>query len=139
MGVGWYSGIFGEHNLGQVLTRRRRPARLYLRLDGHNAAMNSWLPASAGGRHIDPANGHFVLDAAGEPTGLYEDAVDWARDHCRSGAMTIMRPVYATASNLQSARHHRRSDALVAERHMRVYKRLDEAGTWTARCGRPPR
>src|SRR5512147_3227998 len=126
-GVGWYSGIFGEHNLNrQVLDAAvsDRPVYIYAS-DGHNAAMNSLGCAMVGLKAgtPDPQNGHFVLDAAGEPTGmLYEDAVDWARSRMpkRNDAD------YAAGVRYGQALCNRHGitgvlDALVAERHMRVY------------------
>lgn len=138
-GVGWYSGIFGEHNLNrQVLDAAviDRPVYIYAS-DGHNAAMNSLGCSSVGlvAGTPDPANGHFVLDAAGEPTGLlYEDAVGWARDRL---------PKRSDDDYVAGVRYGQKLcnrhgitgvlDAMVAERHMRVYKRLDEAGDLTVR------
>src|SRR5690606_9931104 len=83
-GVGWYSGIFGEHNLDRHVLDAAvpdRPVYIYAS-DGHNAAINSLGCELVGLRKgtPDPANGHFVLDDNGAPTGLlYEDAVDWVR------------------------------------------------------------
>jgi predicted amidohydrolase YtcJ len=83
-GTGWYSGIFGAHNLDrQVLDAAvpDRPVFIYAS-DGHNAAVNTkgCAALSLDATTADPPNGQFVRDAAGVPTGLvYEDAVDWVR------------------------------------------------------------
>ncbi|HNB25703.1 MAG TPA: amidohydrolase family protein, partial [Alphaproteobacteria bacterium] len=138
-GVGWYSGVFGEHNLNrQVLDEAvpDRPVYIYAS-DGHNAAINSRgceLVGLAKGTP-DPPNGHFVLDSAGVPTGLlYEDALDWVR-----GRM----PKRGDADYANGVRHGQALcnrhgitgvlDAMVFERHMRVYKGLDEAGGLSVR------
>lgn len=138
-GVGWYSGIFGEHNLDrQVLDAAvpGRPVYIYAS-DGHNAAVNSLGCDLVGLRKgtQDPPNGHFVLDDTGAPTGLlYEDAVDWVRSRM---------PKRVDADYANGVRHGQALcnrhgitgvlDAMVAERHMRVYKALDEAGELSVR------
>ncbi len=138
-GVGWYSGIFGEHNLNrQVLDAAvaDRPVYIYAS-DGHNAAMNSLGCEMTGLKRgtPDPQNGHFVLDVQGAPTGLlYEDAVDWARSRM---------PKRGDADYANGVRHGQQLcnrhgitgvlDAMVFERHMRVYKALDEAGELSVR------
>ncbi len=138
-GVGWYSGVFGERNLDrQVLDAAvaDRPVYIYAS-DGHNAAMNSLGCRSVGlvAGTPDPPNGHFVRDAAGAPTGLlYEDAVGWARE--RLPKRTDDEYAAGVRYGQQLCNRHGITgvlDALVAERHMRVYKRLDEAGELTLR------
>ena len=138
-GVGWFSGIFGEHNLSrQVLDQvsRERPIFIYAS-DGHSAAINSkacevlGLTASS----PDPENGSFVREANGELQGLvYEDAIDWVRK--RMPALT--EGDYASGVRHGQALCNRHGitgviDALVGERHMRVYKVLDDAGELTVR------
>jgi hypothetical protein len=138
-GVGWYSGIFGEHNLDRHVLDAAvadRPVYIYAS-DGHNAAMNSLGCAKVGltAGTADPPNGHFVLDDKGEPTGLlYEDAVDWARSRM---------PKRGDSDYAAGVRHGQELcnrhgitgvlDAMVAERHMRVYGALDQAGELTVR------
>lgn len=138
-GVGWYSGIFGEHNLNrQVLDEAvpDRPVYIYAS-DGHNAAINSLGCERVGLTKgtPDPPNGHFVLDGQGEPTGLlYEDALDWVR-----GRM----PKRGDGDYANGVRHGQALcnrhgitgvlDAMVFERHMRVYQSLDDAGELTVR------
>lgn len=138
-GVGWYSGIFGEHNLNRAVIDAAvpdRPCFLYAS-DGHNACLNSkgceaiGLDAST----ADPQNGSFVRDAKGRPTGLlYETAIYWARDRM---------PERTDEDYKAGVRYGQRHcnehgitgvlDALVEERHMRVYNALDKAGELTVR------
>ena len=138
-GVGWYSGIFHAHNLDRAVLDAAvpdRPVFIYAS-DGHNAAINSraceilQLDAST----ADPANGLFVRDAAGVPTGmLYEDAV-----FSVMGRMPKLGDAdYAAGVRAAQALCNRHGitgvlDALVGERHMRVYRGLDEAGALTLR------
>lgn len=133
-GVGWYSGIFGAHNLDRHVLDAAvadRPVYVYAS-DGHNAAVNSLgceLVGLTKGTP-DPPNGHFVLDDKGAPTGLlYEDAVDWVRSRM---------PKRVDADYANGVRYGQKLcnrhgitgvlDAMVFERHMRVYKALDAAG-----------
>jgi predicted amidohydrolase YtcJ len=82
-GSGWQPGVFGDHNLTATVIDAAvsdRPAILY-DTSFHNACLNSRAMALAGlTRGVpDPVNGHFVLDANGNPTGmLHEDAIAWA-------------------------------------------------------------
>jgi predicted amidohydrolase YtcJ len=71
-GVGWYSGIFGAHNLDrQVLDIAvpDRPVYIYAS-DGHNAAVNSKACEELGlnASVADPHGGQFVRDKDGNPT-----------------------------------------------------------------------
>jgi predicted amidohydrolase YtcJ len=138
-GSGWYSGIFGAHNLDRAVLDAAvpdRPAFIYAS-DGHNAAINSKAceVLELGPSTVDPSNGQFVRDASGEPTGLlYEDAVFWA--------MARM-PKLSDADYAAGVRHAQALcnrhgitgviDGLVGERHMRVYRRLDAARELTLR------
>ena len=138
-GVGWYSGIFGEHNLDRHVLDAAvadRPVYIYAS-DGHNAAVNS-LGCELVGLKTgtpDPQNGHFVLDAKGAPTGLlYEDAVDWVRSRMPKRVDAD----YAAGVRYGQELCNRHGitgalDASVAERHMRVYRALDAAGEMTVR------
>lgn len=138
-GVGWYTGVFTEHNLSrQVLDAAvsDRPVFI-LASDGHNAALNSKACAVVGlDRNTpDPPNGHFVKDASGEPTGmLHEDAIDWVRS--RMPAVTDAD--FAAGVKFSQALCNRHGitgvlDASVNERHMRVYRGLELAGELTVR------
>lgn len=138
-GVGWYTGIFGAHNLDRHVLDAvvaDRPVYIFAS-DGHNAALNSKGCALVGlDRSVaDPPNGHFVRDAAGEPTGLlYEDAVEWARSRMPKRE----EKEYGAGVRYGQALCNRHGitgvlDALVGERHMRVYRALEEAGELTVR------
>jgi len=138
-GVGWYSGIFGEHNLDRHVLDAAvpdRPVYIYAS-DGHNAAINSLGCELVGLRKgtPDPTNGHFVLDDSGAPTGLlYEDAVDWVRSRMPKRVDAD----YANGVRYGQALCNRHGitgvlDAMVFERHMRVYKGLDAAGELSVR------
>lgn len=138
-GVGWYSGIFGEHNLDRHVLDKAvpdRPAFTYAS-DGHSACLNTKACAALGLTRDtpDPENGHFVKDAKGEPTGmLYEHAIFWARE--RMPARTDAD--YAKGVKLGQALCNRHGitgvlDALVMERHMRVYDAMSKRGELTVR------
>jgi len=138
-GVGWYSGIFGAHNLDRDVLDAAvgdRPLFIYAS-DGHNAALNSKGCEAVGldATTADPPNGQFVRDAAGRPTGmLYEDAVDWVRSRMPKRADAD----YAAGVRYGQALCNRHGitgvlDALVGERHMRVYNALEAAGELTLR------
>lgn len=138
-GVGWYSGIFTEHNLTrQVLDEvvADRPCYI-LASDGHNACMNTKACELLGiAKGItDPPGGHFVLDADGVPTGLlYEDAIDWAKERMPAPSDEDF------ADGVRFAQAHANShgitgvlDASVNERHARVYRSLEAAGELSVR------
>lgn len=138
-GVGWYAGIFGAHNLDRRVLDQAvpdRPCFIYAS-DGHNAALNSKGCAAVGldAGTADPRNGQFVRDAAGVPTGLaYEDAVFWIMK--RLPKLTLER--YAGGVRFGQALCNRHGitgvlDAMVGERHMKVYRGLDAAGELTVR------
>jgi predicted amidohydrolase YtcJ len=138
-GVGWFSGIFGEHNLSRKVLDQvscERPIFTYAS-DGHSAAINSKACEVLGlaANSPDPENGSFVREANGEIQGLvYEDAIGWVRE--RMPALTD--EDYATGVRHGQGLCNRHGitgviDAMVAERHMRVYKALDDAGELTVR------
>lgn len=83
IGAGWQPGLFGDHNLTAAAidaATGNRPAVLY-DSSFHNACLNTAALrlAGIGAKTSDPANGHIVRDAAGQPTGmLHEDAIQWA-------------------------------------------------------------
>lgn len=138
-GVGWYSGIFGEHNLDAKVIDAAVPDRpcFILASDGHNACINSKAMAAVGLDRAtkDPLNGSFVRDAKGSPTGLlYETAIHWVVERM---------PERTDADYATGVRYGQKLcnthgitgvlDALVEERHMRVYNALDKAGELTVR------
>lgn len=138
-GVGWYTGIFTDHNLDRHVLDAAVPDRpcFILASDGHNACLNTRAIEALGLLRgtADPFNGHFVLDGTGAPTGmLHESAVDWATD--RMPAVTDAD--YADGVRYGQALCNRHGitgvlDALVEERHARVYRALAEAGELTVR------
>jgi predicted amidohydrolase YtcJ len=82
-GAGWQPGLFGDHNLTRVVLDGAVSDRPCIAYDSsyHSACINSAACVRIGlDRDTpDPANGHIVRDAAGEPTGmLHEDAIKWA-------------------------------------------------------------
>ena len=138
-GVGWFSGIFGDHNLNRkVLDAVVSDRPCYtVASDGHNACLNSKACEMIGlvKGTADPENGHFVVDANGEPTGmLHENAANWAEARMPIPADED----YMNGVRFSQALCNRHGitgviDASVNERHARVYKRLDEAGALTVR------
>jgi predicted amidohydrolase YtcJ len=138
-GTGWYSGIFGAHNLDRAALDAAvpdRPLFIYAS-DGHNAAINSkacemiGLDASV----ADPAGGSFVRDAAGVPTGLiYEDAIDWVRARMPKKALDAYAAGVRYGQKLCNTHGITGVlDAMVWERHMKVYRALEEAGELSVR------
>lgn len=138
-GVGWYTGVFHDGNLTRQVLDRAAPDRpcFILGSDGHNACVNSAACAALGldSDTPDPPGGHFVRDAAGEPTGmLHESALGWAR--ARMPAPTD--GDYEAGVRFGQALANRHGitgviDALVEDRHARVYRRMAEAGALTLR------
>lgn len=138
-GVGWYTGIFADHNLNRHVLDAAVPDRpcYIVASDGHNACLNSLGCAAVGlvRGTPDPENGHFVLDGNGEPTGmLHETATYWAESFM---------PVptdedFANGVRYGQALCNRHGitgviDAMVNERHARVYSSLERAGALTVR------
>ena len=138
-GVGWYTGIFTDHNLDRHVLDKAVPDRpcYIVASDGHNACLNSKGCAAVGlvRGTADPENGHFVLDGNGEPTGmLHEYATFWAEDRM---------PLPTDADYANGVRHSQALcnrhgitgviDASVNERHARVYHGLERAGDLTVR------
>ncbi len=138
-GHGWYSGIFHERNLTRHELDQAvpdRPVFLYSS-DYHSAVINSQACAAIGlaSGTPDPGNGHFSRDPAGRPTGmLNEAAIQWA----------IARMPETPDSDYQQgvrwaqahANRHGLTgvlDALVTERHLRVYGALEKRGELTVR------
>ncbi|MGB8313087.1 MAG: amidohydrolase [Aestuariivirga sp.] len=138
-GTGWYTGIFTGHNLNRHVLDAAVPDRpcYIVASDGHNACLNSKACELVGlGRGTpDPVNGHFVLDANGEPSGmLHESATDWAESF-----MPIPTDAdYANGVRFSQSLCNRHGitgviDASVNERHARVYDSLEKAGALTVR------
>ena len=138
-GVGWYTGIFTEHNLDRHVLDAVVPDRpcFILASDGHNACINTKACEAVGlvKGTADPRNGHFVVDASGVPTGLlYEDAVKWVEDRMPE----VTDADYADGVRYGQALCNRNGitgvlDALVEERHARVYKGMAARGELTVR------
>jgi len=138
-GTGWYSGIFGAHNLTREVLDAAVPDRpLYIfASDGHNAALNSKGCEAVGltASTPDPDNGTFVRDAKGVPTGLlYEHAIFPVVERMPQPDDDTYRAGVRYAQ--KHANEHGITgilDALVQERHMRVYSSLDKAGELSVR------
>lgn len=138
-GVGWYTGIFTEHNLDRQVLDEAVPDRpcYILASDGHNACLNSRACELLGIAKgiVDPPNGHFVLDSAGVPTGmLHEDTIDWAKERMPAPSDEDFMDGVRFAQALAN-RHGITGvlDASVNERHARVYRKLEAAGELTVR------
>jgi predicted amidohydrolase YtcJ len=138
-GVGWYTGIFTDHNLNRhVLDAAVADRPCYIvASDGHNACLNSRACELTGlvAGTTDPENGHFVVDGKGLPTGmLHENAITWAE-----ARMPVPSDVdYMNGVRYSQALCNRHGitgviDASVNERHARVYSRLARAGELTLR------
>jgi predicted amidohydrolase YtcJ len=138
-GHGWYSGIFGEHNLTREVLDQVVPDRpvLLFSSDYHSAAMNSKACELIGlDKSVpDPENGRFARDASGVPTGmLHELAIDWARQRMpetpdkdweegvRFGQALANRNGFTGVL-----------DALVTERHLRIYHAVEKSTGLTVR------
>lgn len=129
-GTGWYSGVFGPHNLTRHVLDRAVPDRpcLIVASDGHNACMNTLGLRAVGieDNTPDPPNGQIVRDQSGVAAGLlYEDAIAWveARMPPPSDA------AFADGVRWATALANRNGitgviDAKVEERHVRVYRDL---------------
>jgi predicted amidohydrolase YtcJ len=138
-GVGWYTGIFTDHNLTREVLDRAVPDRpsFILASDGHNACLNSRACEQIGlvKGVVDPPNGHFVLDEKGVPTGmLHEDAIKWA--DARMPQPTDADFAFGVKYAASLANRHGITgvlDARVADRHIRVYDGLEKAGELTVR------
>ncbi len=139
IGCGWQPGVFTAENLTRHVLDAVISDRPCLVYDSgyHNACLNSKGCEMAGivAGTPDPPNGHFVRDAAGVPTGmLNEDAIYHARDRLPEPTEED----YA-AGVLAGQAHCNRNgitgvlDAMVRERHVRVYQRLADAGRLTLR------
>ncbi len=138
-GTGWYSGIFGDHNLTRQVLDSAVPDRpcMIVASDGHNACMNTLGLAAVGiDRDTpDPLNGHIVRDAEGEAAGLlYEAAIIWAEARMPAPSDAA----FADGVKWAMALANRNGitgviDAKVDERHVRVYQHLARSGALTLR------
>lgn len=138
-GHSWYSGIFGEHNLTRDVLDQVVPDRpvLLFSSDYHSAAINSKACEIIGlaDDTPDPHNGRFARDKAGRPTGmLHEEAIQWARFRVPVTPDHEWEEGVKFGQSLCN-RHGITGilDALVTERHLRVYQKLDKAGALTVR------
>jgi hypothetical protein len=131
--------VFGEHNLSAAVLDAAvpdRPVFIYAS-DGHNACVNSAGLAALGmtAETPDPPNGAFVRGPDGAPSGLvYEDAIDWVRE--RMPRLTDDDYATGVRYGQRHANAHGLTgvlDALVGERHLRVYRALEEAGELSVR------
>ncbi|MBL8708240.1 MAG: amidohydrolase [Rhodospirillaceae bacterium] len=138
-GTGWYSGIFGAHNLDRQALDAAVPDRpvFIFASDGHNAAVNTKACEELGldASVADPFGGQFVRDKDGRPTGLaYELAIDWIR--ARMPKLPLDAYFDGVRYGQKLANRHGITgvlDALVRERHMVVYRGLEEKGELNVR------
>lgn len=139
MGGGWLAAYFGEANLTKAVLDAVLPDRPCIVYDdsAHSACLNSAACLMTGltAESTDPPNGHFVCDAAGNPTGmLHEDAIYWARARL---------PAISDATYLQGAcagQAHANSlgitgvlDPCITDYQERAYASLAAAGGMTLR------
>ena len=138
-GHGWYSGIFGEHNLTREVLDAAVPDRpvLLYSSDYHSAAMNSKACERIGldKGAADPENGRFARDKSGVPTGmLHELAIEWARSRMPETPDTD----WEAGVRFGQALCNRNGftgvlDALVTDRHLRVYRAVEKSTGLTVR------
>jgi predicted amidohydrolase YtcJ len=138
-GHGWYSGIFGEHNLTREVLDKAvsdRPVLLFSS-DYHSAVLNSKACERIGlDKSVkDPENGRFARDKSGVPTGmLHELAIDWARERMPETPDSD----WEAGVRFGQALCNRNGftgvlDALVTERHLRVYRAVEKSTGLTVR------
>jgi predicted amidohydrolase YtcJ len=139
LGSGWQPGLFGDHNLtSRVIDAvvSDRPAILF-DSSYHNACLNSRAVALTGLDRAtpDPVNGHFVRDAAGEPTGmLHEDAIAWAL--ARLPALTDAQQVMGVRAGQAHANAHGITgiiDPRIEDREAAAYAAVAAEGALTLR------
>ena len=138
-GHGWYSGIFTDKTLTRQVLNAVVPDRpvILFASDYHSAIINSkaceliGLDASI----ADPENGYFSRDAKGVPTGMLNElAMDWA--HQRMPETPDSDYEQGVRWGQANANRHGFTgvlDALVRDRHLRVYNALDKRGELTVR------
>jgi predicted amidohydrolase YtcJ len=138
-GHGWYSGIFFEHNLTREVIDEVVPDRpvLLFSSDYHSAAINSKACERLGldGTVADPENGRFARDKNGRPTGmLHEQAIDWARERMPKTPDTQWEEGVRFGQALANRNGFTGVlDALVTERHLRVYRAVEQSTGLTVR------
>ncbi|MGE3874918.1 MAG: amidohydrolase [Parvibaculaceae bacterium] len=138
-GHGWYSGIFGEHNLTREVLDSVVPDRpvLLFSSDYHSAAINSKACEWAGldATVADPENGRFARDGSGRPTGmLHELAIEWLRERMPK----VPDADWEDGVRFGQALANRNGftgvlDALVTERHLRIYRAVEQSTGLTVR------
>ncbi len=139
IGAGWQSGFFGDHNLTRQAIDAAVPDRPCILYDtsAHNACLNSAACRMTGLTSVtpDPFNGHFVKDAAGEPTGmLHEEAITWALN--RLPAISDATLLDGLRAGQAHANRHGITgiiDPHIRDYHRRTYARLEQNGGLTVR------
>jgi predicted amidohydrolase YtcJ len=138
-GHGWYSGIFGEHNLTREVIDQVVPDRpvLLFSSDYHSAAINSKACERVGlDKNVaDPANGRFARTKNGQPTGmLHELAIDWLRERMPNVPDTEWQAGVRCGQALANRNGFTGVlDALVTERQLRVYRAVEQSTGLTVR------
>jgi predicted amidohydrolase YtcJ len=138
-GHGWYTGIFNDRNLTRQVLDEAVPDRpLFLSSSDYHSAVINTRACEAIGLDAgvqDPENGYFSRDALGIPTGmLNEAAMEFARE--RMPETTDAEWEEGVRWGQHHANRHGFTgvlDALVTERHLRVYNALDRRGELTVR------
>jgi len=139
LGVGWYTGVFSDHNLDRAVLDKvtgDRPCLIYAS-DLHSACLNSAACDAVGlsAATTDPLNGRFSRYADGAPTGMiHEGAISWVRE--RLPPTSDDDYVKGVQYGQRHAHKHGITgviDAWVTERHCRVYSRMAAEGTLTIR------
>ncbi|NDV02407.1 amidohydrolase [Pseudoroseicyclus tamaricis] len=133
------SALLTEKNLSAAVLDRAVPDRpaMVTAADAHNACINTAAMRALGltAATEDPPEGHFVRDAEGNPTGyLHERAVTWVNhrrpqptdEEYREGVLWAQ--AHANEHGITGV-----LDALVEERHRRIYAAMAEAGELTVR------
>jgi predicted amidohydrolase YtcJ len=142
MGSGWSTVHFGDQNLTRAVLDRAVPDRpcIVVEASAHNACANSSALRMAGVDRgtPDPLNGHFVLDAAGEPTGmLHEDAINWVQS--RLPQITDDLWIAGLRAGMAHANRHGITgiiDPKVIDYHARAYQAVSDADGLSLRvCG----
>ncbi|MCB1340471.1 MAG: amidohydrolase [Pseudooceanicola sp.] len=137
---GFYSAsALNATNLDRHVLDRAVPDRpcFITASDAHNACLNSKAIEMLGiaDDTPDPPEGTFVRDAEGQATGmLYERAVSW----CNQRRPQPDEEEYVEGVRLAQALANRHGitgvlDALVQDRHVRIYNRMAESGDLTVR------
>ncbi|WP_373354626.1 amidohydrolase [Pseudoroseicyclus sp. CXY001] len=138
-GAFYNSALLNDKNLSAEVLDRAIPDRpaMVTAADAHNACINTAAMRELGltAETPDPPEGHFVRDADGNPTGLlYERAVTWVNnrrpqpvdEEYREGVLWAQK--HANEHGITGV-----LDALVEERHRRIYAAMAEAGELTVR------